>query len=163
MESQKFKHIENNLINIAYLIAENKNIKRLVKYLDNNPLDLSKPDVEDDLIYTNIFLTPFSDDLTTKGKVFVFINPLKGNFKPQPIGEELYVIDIIVPLENWVIRGEGQLRAFRIAHEISKMIDAQEVAGLGEVEISEFKVYKLNEHFAGLSLFVEVNSVTAKI
>lgn len=168
MESLKFKQIESNLSNILTTIVVNQNLLRYVIYLSesigDNPLDTNKTDIIlDDSIMSNSFLlTPTDPSIMTNEVVKIFINPLSGNLKPRPLGKDVYVIDIVVPLRYWTLKGLGLLRPFRIAHEISTKIDGLNIAGFGQVEITDYKVSRINDKFSCLTLFVEVKSATIK-
>jgi len=145
------------------LLLSSQNIARYIIYLDNDPLDLSKPDVTEDLMSNgNIILTLFDETILTESSVRVFLNPFSGSFKSQPISNITFIMDIIIPNEYWILSGLGQLRSFRIADEFSQLIDQKNVAGLGEVSIENFKSYKVNATYSGLTLFIEVNSSTLK-
>lgn len=159
--SLKFQHIENNLVKLFTLLYENKNISKYVYYLVDNPL--SMPDVTVDLLENgNYLLTVFDDKILQEEKVRIFLNPYSGDLRNIPIGEITYVMDIIVPNTKWILHGLGQIRAFRIADEFSKMVDGQYVAGLGQVNITNFRMYKVNDSYSGVSLFIKVNTSTLK-
>jgi hypothetical protein len=159
--SLKFQHIENNLVKLFTLLYESANISKYVYYLVDNPL--SMPDVSVDLLENgNYILNVFDDKILQDDKVRIFLNPYNGDLRDIPIGEITYVMDIIIPNKYWVLNGLGQLRAFRIADEFSKLVDGQYVAGLGQVNITYFKIYKVNDSYSGLSLFIKINTPTVK-
>lgn len=159
--SLKFQHIENNLVKLFTLIYENKNISKYVYYLVDDPL--SMPDVTVDLLENgNYLLTVFDDKVLEEEKVRIFLNPYSGDLRNIPIGEITYIMDIVVPNAKWILRGLGQIRAFRIADEFSKMVDGQYVAGLGQVNITNFRLFKVNNSYSGISLFIKVNTSTLK-
>ncbi len=159
--SLKFQHIENNLVKLFTLIYENKNISKYVYYLVDDPL--SMPDVTVDLLENgNYLLTVFDDKILEEEKVRIFLNPYSGDLRNIPIGEITYIMDIVVPNAKWILRGLGQIRAFRIADEFSKMVDGQYVAGLGQVNITNFRLFKVNNSYSGISLFIKVNTSTLK-
>jgi hypothetical protein len=56
----------------------------------------------------------------------------------------------------------GQIRVFRIADEIAQDVDQKKVMGIGECEVTKFKVFKVNDDYSGLSLWLNVSSSTLK-
>jgi len=161
MESQKLKHVEENLTTILLILCENQNFLRYIKYLDDDPLSLIKPDIGvGDVFGNNLNITPFDDEVTVEDEVKVFINPLQGNLDRYPVAEDVYSIDIIVPIANWLL--SGKIRPFRIANEICKTIDGQYITGIYRTEITYFKVSKVNSTLSCLTLFLKINNVTIK-
>lgn len=159
-KSFKFKHIENNLLKLLTLIINNQNILKYIYYLDDDPL--SKPDVTENLIGKNVILTLFDENVLSEQAIKIFINPYKGDLRTQPLSNLSFVIDIVIPNSKWILHGLGQLRAYRIADEIAQLIDQKNVAGIGECEITQFKAFRINEEYSGLSLEIKINSSTTK-
>lgn len=155
----KFNHIEKHLTDILDLICNNQKIKRYLTYLSDDPLAITagQPDIEDDLVNENILIAPFREKALTENKALLFIHPDEGNFEYDEIGEETYTIDLALPLAHWLLSSK-ELRAFRIAAEIAKLIDGKEVTGIGKVKISKFKCFKTDEPFAGVTLWIKVKS-----
>ena len=110
----------------------------------------------------NIILTLFDETVLTNSQVKVFLNPFNGSLKSMPTSDIVFTLDIVVPNLYWKLNGMGQLRPYRIADEFAQLVDGQKVAGLGEVNITNFKAYKVNATYSGLTLFIEVNSSTLK-
>lgn len=160
--SMKFNHIEKHLMDILNLICMNQKIKRYLKYLSEDPLTVrsAQPDIQDDLINENILITPFHEKALKDDKALMFINPNEGNLEYDDIGEEMYTIDIVLPVAHWRLHDTGELRVFRIAAEIAKLIDGKEVTGIGKVNITKFKCLELSESFAGITISVKVNTST---
>lgn len=161
-KSFKFKHIENNLIKLLTLIVSNQNILKYIYYIDSDD-PLSQPDVTEDLIENgNIILTPFNPEVLSQEKICMFFNPYEGNLKNQPLSDIVFLIDLIIPTNKWLLSGLGQIRAFRIADEIAQDIDQKNVAGIGQTEIERFRMFKLNDVYSGLTLWIKVNSSSMK-
>jgi hypothetical protein len=159
--SYKFKNIENNLLKLLDILQQNENLKKYIVCLVDDPL--SQSNVSQDLIESgHIVLNIFDENVVDKQKIKIFINPLEGDLRYQPIGEVTFLFDIIIPTSKWKINNSTQLRAFRIADEIAQDIDQKKVAGAGEVEVTKFRIYKLNQNYSGLSLWVNVKSTTVK-
>ena len=160
-KSFKFKHIENNLLKLLGLILNNQNMLKYIYYLDNNPL--SNEDVSVNLLESgNIILTLFDEEILSEQQVKVFLNPLQGELNKLPLSDLIFILDIVVPNSKWLLSGIGQLRSYRIADEFAQMVDGQSVAGIGEVEISRFRAFKVSDKYSGLSLSIKINSSTLK-
>jgi len=147
------------------LIVGNQNISRYVKYLDNDPLDSTKSDIYDDLIeLKNIIPAMFDNTITEYSEVKIFIYPQRGILQVKPLGDIYMNIDILVPDTYLILTGLGQFRTFRIADEITKMVDGQsEIAGVGNMNVVDFVNYKIpNSNYSALSMRILINSVTMK-
>jgi len=159
--SFKFKHIENNLIKLLMLFIGNQNICKYIYYLNDDPLN--NADVSIDLINNgNIIVAPYNEKIIMEEKVIVFLNPLLGSLDNYPLSTITYEMDIVTPIDKWILSGLGQFRTFRIADEFSQLIDQQKVAGIKDVTITKFKIFKVNDSFSGLSLLIDVNSSSMK-
>lgn len=161
-KSCKFKHIENNLIKLLEVLLSNENLKKYIFYLIDDPL--SQPTVDVDLLETNnIILNLFDSNILDERRVTLFINPLEGDLRSQPLSDLTFTIDIVIPYKKWIM-GEfgGQLRVFRIADEIAKEIDQKNVMGIGDTEIVRFRLFKVNNDYSGMTLWIKVNSSTLK-
>ena len=161
-KSFKFKNIESNMIRLLYIILENNNIKKYLYYLTDNPL--SESNVTTDLIESgHVVLQPFDSKILSQEKVILFLNPYEGNFNKSALSDLMFLVDIIVPQTKWLLSGLGEVRSFRIADEISQLIDQQQgVAGMTKPEITQFKMYKVDDSYSGLSLWIKVNSSAMK-
>jgi hypothetical protein len=142
-------------------MIDSENIKKYIYYLTDNPL--SELNVTANLIETgHIVLTPFDSTILSQERITLFLNPYEGNFRSSSISDLMFLVDIIIPNGKWLLNGLGQIRGFRIADEISQLIDQQKVAGLTEPEITRFKIYKVNEDYSGLTLWIKINSSSMK-
>ncbi len=159
--SLKFKFIEESLQSMLELISSNQNIKRYLKHLTNNPLASSLPDIEGNLMDENIYLTPFDETILEEIKVMMFLYPHDGRFI-TPKSKHIYCCDIICPIGYWVLLGTGKFRPTRIADEICMMIDQKNVAGIGDVEINNYKIGKVSKAYGFLTLFIEVTTASIK-
>jgi hypothetical protein len=129
--------------------------------LVDNPL--SQSEVTINLLENgNIILTPFDENILDEQRVTVFINPLEGDLRKQPLSNLTFLVDIVVPNSKWLLRDLGEIRVFRIADEISQLVDQKNVLGIGETEVSKFRIYKVGKNYSGLSLWITVNSSTMK-
>jgi len=143
------------------LLLGSQNISKYIYHLVDDPL--SESDVTEDLMGNgNIILTLFDETVLTNSQIKVFLNPFNGSLKSMPLSDIVFTLDIIVPNLYWKLNGMGQIRPYRIADEFAQLVDGQKVAGMGEVNITNFKAYKVNATYSGLTLFIEVNSSTLK-
>lgn len=159
-KSLKFKFIEENLLNILHLIVGNQNILRYIKILENNPLDPTYPDIQETLINQNIILTPFDPTILTENQVKLFFYPFSGKFSNNPKGKHIYECDIICPYSYWVLSNMGQFRTTRIADEICMLIDGKNITGVGDIEVNEYRIGKVDDNYAVLSLWIDVYTPT---
>jgi len=162
--SPKFKFIEKSLIDILLLIVSNQNILRYIKYLNNDPLDPSLPNIQDNLINTNIILAPFDKNIVEVSEVKLFFYPLRSDLKSKALGKHIYMLDIICPIEYFLLDGRGEIRVIRIADEITQMIDQKHITGIGELTIPEAFLSRLNNdtNYIIYSLPIEINSTSVK-
>jgi len=160
-KSYKFKNIEANLIKLLYIILSNQPILKYIYYLDSDPQ--SHADVEINLLETgNIVLTLFDETILTEECVKIFLNPLQGDLRKQPLSDITFTLDIVMNNSLWILTGRGELRAYRIADEFAELVDGKNVAGIGDVEITRFQAFKSGTSYSGLSLLIKVNSSTMK-
>jgi hypothetical protein len=160
-KSFKFKNIEVNLVKLLDLLLDNSNFRKYIYHLADNPLNQSEVSI--DLLESgNIVLAPFDEDILDQQRVTIFINPLEGDLRKQPLSSLTFLVDIVVPNSKWLLRDLGEIRAFRIADEISQLVDQKNVLGIGETEISKFRIYKVGKSYSGLSLWITVSSSTMK-
>ena len=158
--SYKFRNIENNLVKLLEVFLANENLKKYIYYLTDNPL--SEATVTENLLAKHIVLTPFDEEILSTDRVTVFVNPIEGDYTRHPLSTIIFLIDVVIPHNKWLLPGTGKIRAFRIADEIAKDIDQKKVAGIGDVIVGKHKLYKLNKEFSGITLPVTVRSSTQK-
>lgn len=160
-KSYKFKHIENNLIKLLYIILSSQPILKYIHYLDDDPQ--SHADVEVNLLETgNIVLTLFDETVLIEECVKLFLNPLQGDLRKQPLSDITFTLDIVMNNSLWILAGRGELRAYRIADEFAQLVDGKNIAGIGDVEITRFQAFKSGTKYSGLTLLIKVNSSTLK-
>ena len=141
-------------------MLSSQNILKYIYHLVDDPL--SESDVTEDLMVNgNIILTLFDETVLTNSQVKVFLNPFNGSLKSMPLSDIVFTLDIIVPNLYWKLNGMGQIRPYRIADEFAQLVDGKKI-GIGEANVTNFKAYKVNATYSGLTLFIEVNSSTTK-
>jgi len=170
--SLKFKHMGKNIVKILIPIISNQNFLRYVYYLTDEPLLhqtydtqgnlINQPDIQDNPIGTSLLLTPFDPTVLTNSVVKVFIYPLRGNLS-DPISNDVYEIIILCDISHYILNGSGELRLFMIAYEICQSIDNQYIAGAGSsVKITDWRMFKVNDTYAGLSVWANVSNGTLR-
>lgn len=161
--SIKFSNIESSVVDIFTLILQSQNIRRYLKYMDNDPLSVSNDDITETLVDENIFLKPYSDILisTDAAECYLFAGNLFGTVDSYPSSGITLKFVVCCPNEYWVLSGKGQIRPFRIADEISKLIDSEHITGIGRTEITSFSVTPLNDNkYSALDFDVKINIST---
>lgn len=164
-ESIKFSNIESSVVDIFTLILQNQNIRRYLKYMDNDPLSVDKDDIAETLVDENIFLKPYSDILIDEeaSGCYIFAGNIYGSTNQYPSSPINLKFIICCPNDYWVLSGKGQIRPFRIADEISKLIDSDHITGAGRTEITGFSVTPLNNNrYSALDFDVKFNISTKK-
>lgn len=144
------------------IIMQNQNILKYIYYLESsNPL--TEPDIQENLIESGIIVpAPFDSDILNENESRVFINPFEGNLRGISLSSISFLIEICIPIKHWTVPGQGKIRVFRIADEFSRKADQQRIAGVTETEVERFRIFKVADRYAGLTLWVNVNSSTGK-
>ena len=168
--SLKFKHIADNALKIAELLVTNQNILRYINYNTNSPLDLktidgsgkkvSQPDLTLSLKDSGILLTPYNEDILNETKVKVFISPLKPKNNTGVLVDDVYVVNIVCPIDYYVLDEKYEFRPFNIAYEICQELDNKNVAGVGKCNVFDWNNGKLNTNYCITNLFISVTNAT---
>ena len=167
--SNKYSFINDNISDLLLPIVTNQNILRYIHYLDNDPLNSSKPNINnpyviDDGVHTSeahIFLDFFNETIVTEQKIYMFFTPIKPKrtfTEISTINSYLFSLSIVIPSTYWSLRGQGKLRAYAIADEISQMIDGKRITGIGEVIIESDGAGKLDNGYRILELVIKVDN-----
>jgi hypothetical protein len=171
--SFKFKNIESNYNKLLDIIKANQNVLRYIKYLSDEPLAqktyvngilVNQPNIEEDPI-DNGYIIPslFDGKIPDQETVRLFLSPIIGNFKSYPLSDIGFEVNIVLPISKFILSGAGTFRPFRIMDEIAQNIDQQNVAGIGETEITGFKCFKLeNSSYLYMSSLIKISSSTMK-
>jgi len=174
MESLKFSFVEQNMKNLLLPLRQNQNFLRFSQYLSDNPLDLEvfdktsgdiipQPDiVSTDLIADKIIIpTLFNTIIATDSKVYLYFSPLRGSIQDTrtPIFESRYIFNIICPFASYVINGTQEFRPFRIANEICKSLDCQDVAGIGQVYLYDYFLEPISSNYLSMKMFFKINDI----
>jgi hypothetical protein len=160
--SLKFKFMGDNTNKMLYMITTNQNFLRYIKYLDNDPLNTSKPDVAYSEVQDNFAVDLFDEEVLEETKIKVFFSPLDGMLEEKPIGHDIFILDIVIPKDFWKLEGKGEFRAFQMAHEVALKLDGKNVAGIGDINIIKWRSFKINNQYRGLTLWIKVGSMTIK-
>lgn len=167
-KGNKYKFISENSQKLLDPLLKNKNLLKLLKYTSNDPLSEGDVDIEtviDD--GTNnpesiIYLDIFNPKIAIAEKISVYFSPYKSAKKYSheniALGKFLFTLDVAIPHEYFVLRGQGKFRAWEIAYEIAKSIDQQEVAGIGKVLIESDNLSR-SDGYRILELTLSVENV----
>lgn len=162
--SMKFANMGQDVSNIAEKLMNDQSLLRLIRYLDDNPLDVLKTDIiAKGISDANFVLTPFNTDVLIELKPVLFIHPTQGNLREVPLSTDIIAIDIVCPYEFWILKGRGELRPFMIASECAKILDGQnEIAGWGKMSIFDWKETRINQKNGCISLLIKIKNNTLK-
>lgn len=156
----QFSYIAQNASKMLEEILLNQVILRYAKYLIDNPLDESLPDISVDLMEAQDFLPhPIDYSSLLDEQVKLAFYPSKSKYTKESVLDiDVYQFDAIVPYKYWSVHGRSNYRVFRIAFEIAKLIDKKVIPGIGKVQITEWKMEKVNQQYGILSLLIEVTN-----
>lgn len=162
--SLKFKHMSKNTTKIMFAMLTNQDLLRYIHYMgDYDPLDTNLGNVSLATVRRdNFVLTPFNPEILLNTKTMLFLNPYSGRFNKRATADDVYTLDIVVPYDYWIVGETSELRAYSIAHQISKSIDQKNIVGVGNAVVSSYKAYKVDDTFAGITLFIEVSNASYK-
>jgi len=163
--SIKFSNIEENITDIFNLILNNQNIKRYLKYMDNDPLSASKDDIQSTLVNQNIFLNPYSDSIIDKegSECYLFAGNLFGILNSDSTSPYNIKFVICCPNDYWVLDGKGKIRPIRIADEIAKLVDGKHITGVSTPEITNFSTTPLSDNrYSAFDFDLEINISTRR-
>lgn len=137
-----------NLQKVVSRLMANDNLVKLLYYTNKDPYAETALGVEEKqkLIFEKLIkITPrVIEDDENKSIIVVYIgagrkNPNNSEFKTVEI-----VIDVIVPLDQWVIK-DSNLRPFAILGEIQNSLEGKTINGLGEISGGNFELTKLTD------------------
>lgn len=163
--SRKFKKISTNKMKIIDCIVQNDEI---IKHsLDLGKINIDSIKVDESLrrefFKKHLILDFFTHDLHIEDIVYYMVTPLNGYTAPRsPLSTDIYTISIICPARYWYIQHKMQERPFVIAQEIAESLDQQREFGVGQIEITQWRAYRLNDDFACLELTIQVSDMAVK-
>lgn len=139
------KELGSNLLKIINRLLENKNLLRLLKYTNNDPLDITLPEIDKTtMLNHNILIVPSlnSEEYTTESKiVFLYKNGSVGaNRKMKKVNFEIIVF---CPFTEWIIN-DSNLRPFAIMGEIETSLKDKSIDGIGVINYTDFEYKAIN-------------------
>ena len=160
--SIKFKHMSTNRMKIIQELLKNQRLLKYLTYLNDNPL--SGEDVSaGDVLKNNIVLTKFDKDVLSETQIKLFFTTQNINFvKGRTLEDTIYTMEIVLLDKYWTIYSNMVERPVEIAYEISRSIDQQRIAGIGEVWVSNLSTGKVNDDYSVASLKIAVADGTIK-
>ena len=137
-----------NLQKIVSRLLANDNLVNLLYYENKDPLAgavLSTEDKNNKIFEKLIKVTPrVIEDDQNKSIVVVYVGRGRKNSSNSEFKTVEIVVDVIVPLETWVIKNSN-LRPFAILGEIQNSLEGKTINGLGEISGGDFELTKLTD------------------
>lgn len=166
--SLKFKHINENATKLLTPLFNNKNFLRYIKCLSDDPLNepISDVDLYSNLVDTrnqdgHFVLKHFDETILSENKIKIFFHPLKPINFTKPLYSDIYIMEIVIPNDYWVLEGKGTWRATAMAYEIAKEIDNKEIAGLGKCYILDYDDNQsVGTSYSKLVLYIRVDNAS---
>lgn len=169
-ESQKFKYISRNTLELVNVMLTNQNLIKYIHYLDNtkHPLDSSNPPVSPRyIIDKNFKFVLFDNNIVTDKQVLIFFNPAINNYRGTTLSIDTFIMDIVIPNKYWIIYNKNndmQLRAYEIAYEIAKVVDGKNITGIGDVEIVNAQTSRIgSKGISVMTIMIEVKNTVVKV
>ncbi len=165
--SLKLKHISENTSKLVTAILLNQDLLKYIYYLDNavHPLDKSNADVSWLKVRdSNFIFAHFNEEILTDKKILVFFNPMTSDFRNPTLSKDIYSLSVAIPHRYWVIGNNSgfELRGWSIMREIAKTIDQKNIAGIGDVLMTNVQAGKLNNSFSIISCSIETTNASVK-
>jgi hypothetical protein len=102
----------------------------------------------------------FNPEILVETKAMLFLNPYNVRFGRGTTANDNFLLDIVLPYKYWIIEETSELRVYSIAYQIAKTIDQKNIAGVGNIKITDCKAFKVDNTFSGVSLIFEVENAT---
>lgn len=156
MSSVKYlQELGPNLKNIVKRLLANQNLLKLLWYTDKDPLNSDKVEITSQQAYGHgndsiIRIVPiigYKED----PKSIITIKVLKGDSLNSDYIELYLSLEIFVPIEQWVIKGDN-LRPYAIMGEIQKSLNGKEINGLGKINCDNFYINFLTEEMSAYAM-----------
>ena len=137
-----------NLQKVVSRLMANDDLVKLLYYTNKDPYTgaaLGTEEKQKSVFEKLIKIVPrVIEDDDNKSIVVVYVgagrkNPTNSEFKTVE-----FVIDVIVPLDQWVIK-DSNLRPFAILGEIQNSLEGKTINGLGEISGGNFELTKLTD------------------
>lgn len=148
-----FLSVEKDLALIVTKILEDKELQKLLYYLDNDCLE--KPDLSQEQVFSlvgnQIRIVPKLEiESPCKCYVIVTFDNFTPSSNPQ-FRDNIITFDIICHYEQWNL-GDFKLRPYKIAGRIDGRINNKKLTGIGTVQFISAGNLIINDEMSGLSL-----------
>ena len=150
-----FLSIEKDLGIITNIILKNDRLKRLLYYTTPDALDRPKltEDQSLELFEKNIKIIP---KLSINQDKLNYIVISFDNFAPNANNPEfrnnIISFDILCHFDQWQLKGDFQLRPYKIAAELDYMLAGKRLTGIGKLEFMGCNQLLIDDEIAGISL-----------
>ena len=154
LPKSSFLSMEKDMGIIVNKICENERLKRLLYYTSPDAID--RPNLTDDQMYElfkkNIRIIPkLTIDGTVRNYLIISFDDFSQNNTNPEFRDNVLEIDIVCHFDQWPLK-DFQLRPYRIAAELDRMLDKTHLTGIGELEFEGANQILLTDDYAGLCL-----------
>ena len=159
VETHRFAHLEDNQMNIARALMDNQDLLKWMIYLEYD-YPLEQKDVpKRGLIGEYIRFEKFYEDALYDKKAMIFISPYRANYSiKRSVVRDLYEVNIVVPNELSYNYDTLTSRSSKIAEEVVKTLDQQDIAGIGRMWLQEFYYVRATKNHNGWNLIFNISS-----
>lgn len=165
--SQKGLKLSNqgaNLIIALNELCKNQRFLKLIKNIENNPLDLNTPPITTtDVLDKNIFIVPYNEEVPKEQKVEVRIFFSDGYFNESNsifISNLVFQIILHRDLEKIFLEDKtSTLRSFEIMNEIVNSFKTGTFETLGTVHFKGYELAHIDKDYFMYSITSEVMGV----
>lgn len=153
--TSSFLSLEKDMSLVINLLLKDEVLKKLLKYNTEDCLYKNNLTIEEtkQLIHKNIKIVP-KIQMVDEVENYIIIS--FDNFSPNPtnpIFRDNYIIfDIICNYASWNLQDACQLRPYKIAGEIDKLINGKHLTGIGSVNFLGANQLLLDEKKGGVTL-----------
>lgn len=149
-----------NLQKIISRLMSNDNLVKLLYYESKDPYagEALTTEQKAKLVYEKLIkITPRAiEDDNNKSIVVIYIGAGRKNKDNSEFKTVEFVVDVIVPLEQWVIK-DSNLRPFAILGNIQESLEGKTINGLGAISGGDFELTNLTDK---VSIYSQVFSIT---
>lgn len=142
-------------------VAKNENLRKLIYYSDNNPLELSDVHV-DSLFFKHLFPYPFDPSTIIDDCTQLRVWAPECTFKHRVIEDIDILFDVIISrnLNIIYVDGSPKLRAVEIMSEIIEIFNEKSIETIGMLRFTGFTHMTVNEKFDCYRLFTEMMNIS---
>ena len=158
---RRFAVMGENLFRIVSKIASNQTICRLLKYLDEEPLEKTedKPDIDGlSLLNSHLIIVPKIPEPDPEERAFIIVvfdkfivNGDNPDFKLSTIR-----FDIVCPFNEWIVNGDN-LRPYLLMQEVDNLFNQAKLSGIGNLQFLRCEPLVLSPQMGGYTMYYQIN------